>query len=100
MTDKQDKIQAEFSNAAAEDAQTTVAKKKSYSGGDALLEDKVAIEGDTDRTGTDYPAATDISENADSDHAPITTTGAYPVSLDQLTDQGDFSIADDSPNQA
>lgn len=96
MESKPERIESVTSNEATEDAQAETIEKMSYSGGSALLDAEVKMEKELDGTAVDHPTATNITENANSDQAPIRTTGAYPPSLEQLDDEGDFSIAADN----
>ncbi len=86
------------SNNAAEDAQATTAEKMSYSGGNAMLDAEISLQSQATEPGLEHPNATNTPEEVSPDQPIMKTTGAYPPSLNQLTDQSEGSIAKDSPN--
>lgn len=83
-------------NQAAAEALQTIAQKNHYSGGNALLDAQIEAGTMVESPPVDYPSATNITENSDTDE-PVKTTGDYPADLKQLEDQGNMSIAKDSP---
>ena len=87
-------------NQPASEAQETIAEKIHYSGGNALLDAEIQAGKQVKSPPVDRPTATDITENRDPeqpDSKNFTTTGDYPPTLSQLEDQGNMSIAKDSP---
>lgn len=100
MDDKPRTAQATVSNQAASEAQETIAQKNHYSGGNALLDAEVEAGTQVKSPPVNQPSATDITENRDTDEPAskvFTTTGDYPADFKQLEDQGNLSIAKDSP---
>lgn len=101
MDDKSRTAQGTVSNQAASEAQETVAENVHYSGGNALLDAQAQAGTQVESPPVEKPIATDITENHNTDDPAksknFTTTGDYPADFNRLDEQGNMSIAKDSP---
>jgi hypothetical protein len=101
MDDKSMTAQDTVANQAASEAEETIAQKNHYSGGNALLDAQVEAGTEVESPPVDQPIATDITDNRDTDDPGsakvFTTTGDYPTDFKRLEDEGNMSIAKDSP---